>query len=141
MTWTSFHYRADVLRDVIAAADARRDGLLPMDVPGLADRVAYAFGDELGLLGALQLRWHTRLAGRIEHELMRLPSDPATAVAVAWRDTARDLPGVRAVIEHYRDHPTDDRMARATAAAAAKERALLTVLGGAPTSRVPDNAA
>jgi hypothetical protein len=141
MTWTSFHHRGEVLRDVIAAAEERRDGLLPMQVPGLADRVAQTFGDELTLLGALQLHWHTRLAGRIERELMRLPSDPETAVAVAWRETAGDLPGVRAVIEHYRDHPLDDRMARATAIAAAKERAMLAALAGTASTRVPDNAA
>ena len=65
MTWKSFHHRGEVLRDVIAAVDAREDGLLPMDVPGVAE----TFGDELTLIGALQLRWHTRLAGRIEREL------------------------------------------------------------------------
>ena len=44
------------------AADARRDGLLPMDVTGVRE----TFGDELTLLGALQLRWHTRLSGHLE---------------------------------------------------------------------------
>ena len=33
-----------------------------MDVEGVGE----AFADELDLLGALQLRWHTRLAGHIE---------------------------------------------------------------------------
>ena len=36
MTWTSFHRRGDVLRDVIAAADQRRDGVLPRDVAGVS---------------------------------------------------------------------------------------------------------
>ena len=35
-----------------------------MDVPGVAER----FRDELDLLGALHLKWHTRLAGHIESE-------------------------------------------------------------------------
>ena len=43
MTWTSFHRRGEILRAVIAAADPRRDGLLPMDVDGVAE----TFGDEL----------------------------------------------------------------------------------------------
>ena len=34
MTWKSFHRRGEILRTVIATADARRDGLLPMDVAG-----------------------------------------------------------------------------------------------------------
>ena len=37
MTWTSFHSRGEILRDVIAVANQRRDGLLPMDVDGVAD--------------------------------------------------------------------------------------------------------
>ncbi len=112
MTWKSHHDRGAVLRDVITTLDARRDGLLPMDLPGVAE----AFGDELTLLGALQLRWHTRLAGRI---------DAGAAAAEARRATARDLPGVRAVIDHYTEHPLDEPMAHATAIAARKERALL----------------
>ncbi len=127
MTWTSFHDREAVLRDVIAVADARRDGLLPMDVAG----VAAAFGDELTLLGALQLRWHTRLGGRIERGLMDEPADPATARVDAWRATARELPGIHAILDHYREHPLDEAMARATSVAAAKEREL--VLGGCGT--------
>jgi hypothetical protein len=106
---------------VILAADTRRDGLLPLDLPGVTE----AFGDELTLLGALRLRWHTRLAGRVERELSRVPADPEAAAALAWTETARELPGVRAILDHYRDHPVDEAMARATAIASAKERALL----------------
>src|SRR5687768_17251284 len=58
-TWTSHHRRGEVLRRVMEAADERRDGVLPTDVDGVAE----TFGDSLDLLGALQLRWHTRLAG------------------------------------------------------------------------------
>ena len=61
MTWSTFHRRGEVLRGVIDAADTRRDGLLPTDVPGVPE----TFDDELALLGALQLRWHTRLSGRL----------------------------------------------------------------------------
>jgi hypothetical protein len=129
MTWTTFHRRGEVLREIIAAIDSRSDGLLPMDLPGVSE----TFDDELTVLGALQLRWHTRLAGRIERELMVAPHDPEAAVDAAWRATTRELPGVRAVLDHYRDHPVDERMARATAVAARKERALV--------GRVPDAAA
>ncbi|MBF4764003.1 hypothetical protein ISU07_12780 [Nocardioides islandensis] len=121
MTWKSFHDRGAVLRDVLTTADARRDGLLPMDVPGARE----TFGDELTLLGALQLRWHTRLAGRIEHEIMRHPDEQEAAALDAWRQTAGELPGVRAIIDHYTEHPLDETMARATRVAAAKEQALL----------------
>jgi len=97
MTWDAFHHRGDVLRAVDAEADARRDGTLPMDLPGVAE----TFGDESALVTALQLRWHTRLAGRIEREVDRAPHDPEAAVAAARRQTARELPGVRAVLDRY----------------------------------------
>src|SRR6478735_11908545 len=96
MTWKSFHRRGEILRTVIATADRRRDGLLPMDVEGVAE----TFGDELSLLGALQLRWHTRLSGRIERELMNQPMDLEAAVIAAWRTAAADLPGIRAILDH-----------------------------------------
>jgi hypothetical protein len=120
------HDRGHLLRDVVATADARRDGRLPWDVPGLSE----AFEDELSLLGALQLRWHTRLAGRIERELLRRPAEPGTAVVTAWHATADELSGVRAILDRYHAHPSDEAMARALAKAAAKEHALLAAMAG-----------
>ena len=101
MTWTTYHRREDAMRDVIAAVDARADGRLPMDLPGVAE----TFGDDKALLGALQLGWHTALGGRIERELDRAPHDPEGAIAAARRQTARELPGVRAVLDRYGERP------------------------------------
>lgn len=126
MTWTSFRGRGETLREVTAAADARADGTLPWDVEG----VAGAFADRLDLLGALQLRWHTRLAGRIERELTNQPLDLERAVITAWRATARDLPGVRAIIDHHRAQPLDPEMAQAMTVATGKEHELLAVMAG-----------
>ena len=99
MTWNAHQTRGGILRHVSAVADARRDGELPLDVDG----VRQAFADELDLLGALQLRWHTRLAGQIDRSLMsqrswrapsrssssakacRTPSRRASATADTWR--------------------------------------------------------
>lgn len=136
MTWKSFHSRAEILRDVIAAADERRDGLLPLDVPGVAD----VFDDDLELLGALQLRWHTRLAGRIERELMRQPMDLESAVVAAWHATADELPGIRAIIDRECAEPRDAATAEAMATASAKERSLLALMAGR-VSAVDDTAA
>jgi hypothetical protein len=126
MTWTSFHHRGEILRSVIATADVRRDGTLPMDVDGVSE----SFGDELTLLGALSLRWHTRLAGRIEHELTNQPMDLEQAVIAAWQATADELPGIRAILDHHRSEPLDAAMADAMAKATAKERILLAVMAG-----------
>jgi hypothetical protein len=126
MTWKSFHRRGEILRTVITTADRRRDGLLPMDVDGVAE----TFGDELSLLGALQLRWHTHLAGRIERELMDEPMELERAVVAAWHGAAEELPGIRAIIDHYRHEPLDEAMARVMAKSAAKEHVLLAVMAG-----------
>jgi hypothetical protein len=126
MTWTAFRTRGEILRDVSTTADTRADGRLPWDVEGV-ERV---FADELDLLGALQLRWHTRLAGQIERELSSQPLDLEAVVVAAWRATARELPGIRAVIDRYREHPLDAQMAEALSVSADKERELLAVMAG-----------
>ncbi len=134
MSWSSFHHRGDVLRAVVAAADARRDGTLPMDVEGVPE----TFGDELTLLGALSLRWHTRLAGHIERELMARPADPLEAVLAAWRAAAAELPGVRSILDRHLAAPLDDAMAAALATAARKEHVLLAVMAGRAGAQDPD---
>ncbi len=126
MTWKTFHRRGEVLAAVLATADHRRDGRLPMDVDGVPE----TFGDELTLLGALQLKWHTRLAGQVERALAGQPLDLGDAVAGAWRATADDLPGVRLVLDHYREHPVDDAMAVAMARATRKEHTTLAMMAG-----------
>jgi hypothetical protein len=126
MTWKSHHRRGDVLREVIRTADERLDGRLPLDVDGVAD----TFGDELTLLGALQLRWHTRLAGHVERALSDQPLDLEGAVALAWLAAAEDMPGTRAVIDHHLAHPTSPEMARTLAVATAKEHEMLALMAG-----------
>jgi len=126
MTWTSFNNRGEILRSVIATAGVRRDGILPMDVSGVAE----TFGDELTLLGALQLKWHTRLAGHIERELVTQPMNLQEAVEVAWGHAADELPGVRKILDHYRAEPLDEAMATAMAKATGNEHVLLAVMAG-----------
>lgn len=118
--------RGAILRDAITTANERRDGALPLDLPGVAE----AFGDDLALLGAIQLRWHTRLAGRIERELMSEPMDLEVAVVAAWQATAEELPGVLAIIDRHRAEPTSAAMADAMARSATKERILLAMMAG-----------
>ena len=126
MTWKAFHNRGETLRAVIAESAARRDGILPMDVPGVAEH----FRDELDLLGALQIKWHTRLAGHIESELSVQPMDLRAAVVAGWARTAEELPGVRMIIDHYRSHPVDDAMAQAVVRMTSKEHHYLAAMAG-----------
>lgn len=37
MTWNHVHRRGETLRDVVETLDVRRDGVLPVDLPGVAE--------------------------------------------------------------------------------------------------------
>ena len=126
MNWEAFHHRGDVLHTVITEVDNRRDGILPMDLPGVDE----TFRDELDLLSALALRWHTRLAGRFERELFLEPMELEDAVIATWRGTVEELPGIRAVLDHYKAEPINEAMAIALEKSSAKERQLLAVWAG-----------
>jgi hypothetical protein len=137
MTWTTFHRRGEVLRTVYDVLDARRDGVLPMDLPGVAE----TFGSEQSLLGALLLRWHTRLSGHLERALMTASADTDRAVVDAWHATADDLPGIRAVLDRYRAEPADEQIATALATSATKEHLMLGAMAGRHGATPADTAA
>lgn len=125
-SWDAFHRRGDVLRAVADQADARRDGLLPTDVPGAAE----TFRDDLDLIAALQLRWHTRLAGRVEQALADQPLDLELAVVDAWRATADELAGVRLVLDRALAEPPSAEAATVLGRARDKDWTLLAVMAG-----------
>jgi hypothetical protein len=137
MTWTTFHHRGEVLRTVIDTVDTRRDGVLPMHLAGVPE----TFGDELTLLGALQLRWHTRLSGHLEQAMIAQPADPDAAVVAAWHATADELPGLRAVLDRYAARSGDEHVTRALATSAAKEHLMLAAMAGRHGATPADTAA
>lgn len=126
MTWQTFHRRGDVLNAAIRAAEDRRDGELPLDVDGVAE----TFRDELDLLGALSLKWHTRLSGKVHRALEGEPLDLEEAVCRGWSAAATELGGVRLILDNYRDHPVDYAMAAAMMRSTNKEFQLLAVMSG-----------
>jgi len=126
MTWDTHHHRDEVLRAVIAEADARGDGTLPTELPGVAEN----FGDELALIGALQMRWHTRLAGSIDRELLDHPVDLESAVISVWRRTADELFGIRAILDAFHDAPTSEAMRSAFTKAEHQDWTLLAAMAG-----------
>jgi hypothetical protein len=97
-----------------------------MELPGVAE----TFGDEFSLIAALQLRWHTRLAGRIERALMEQPTDLESAVLSAWRGAASELVGVRRIIDAYTAHPTSQEMAEALRTSHRKDWTLMAAMAG-----------
>lgn len=132
MTRTSLHHRSSSLRAVIAAADERRDGLLPTDVPGVRE----TFADDLALLTALQLHWHTRLGGHIERQQLRRASD-LRHVELGWAAAADAMPGVRAILDRCREHPGDVATVTAMSRATTEEHVDLAVLAGRATRKDP----
>jgi len=126
MTWNTFHHRGAILQTVVETADARRDGVLPMQLPGVTE----TFRDELDLLAALQLKWHARLSGNIERALMGEPMDLEGAIASAWRRTNEQLPGVRRILDRYSETPSDAAMGAALARANEKEWIRLAAAAG-----------
>lgn len=126
MTWDDFHRRGAVLRDVLAHAEAHRDGALPMELPGVAE----TFGDELTLLGTLQLRWHTHLSGAIERELMDRPADLESAVMAGWRASAAQLAGVLAILDAHAASPSSEEMARILDRSRRKDWTLMAAMAG-----------
>jgi hypothetical protein len=126
MTWTTFHHRGAILQTVVETADKRRDGVLPMNLPGVAE----TFRGELDVLAALQLKWHTRLSGNIERALMSQPLDLEDAIATAWGLTSEQLPGVRKILDRYAETPSDPEMAAALTRANEKEWIRLAAAAG-----------
>ena len=126
MTWNSFHHRGAILQTVVEHADARRDGVLPVQLPGVPE----SFRDELDLLAALQLKWHARLSGNIERALMTQPLDLESAIASAWRLTSEQMPGVRMILDRYTEAPSDSDMAAALGRASEKEWIRLAAAAG-----------
>lgn len=126
MTWKSYHQRGEVLATAIATANARLDGSIPMDVAGVGD----TFRDELDLVGALQLRWHTRLSGRIDRALAAEPMDLDQIVIDAWAETARELPGVRLVLDRALAEGINPEADVLLSNAIAKERMMLASMAG-----------
>lgn len=126
MTWSTYHRRGEVLRQVIDTANERRDGRLPMDVTGVAE----TFAQEAPLLGALTLKWHTRLNGHLERALSTQPLSLDEAVIKAWHATAAELPGVLAILDTCRAEPASEQIAHIMRVSTEKEHVMLAVMAG-----------
>jgi hypothetical protein len=133
MTWTAFHHRGEVLQMIVEVADTRRDGVLPMQLPGVAE----TFRDELDVIAALWLKWNARLSGNLERALTGEPLDLEDAVASAWQQTRDQLPGIRLILDRYVESPTGNEMAAALDRAKDKEWCRLATAAGLANDEGP----
>lgn len=117
--------RGTVLRDVAQVLDRRLDGVLPRDVPGVAE----CFADDADLVGALALSWHAHLGARLDAALETSQraggAGRPRAVAHAWADAAEQLRGVRRLLDRQAVEPASAAVADVLARSAAQEHALL----------------
>jgi hypothetical protein len=118
--------RGDVLGELIATANRRQDGALPLDVPG----VEAVFDDIDDLVGALLLRWHTRLAGELERALASQPLDLEEAVIRGWRSTRDRLVGVRVIMDALTEQRISPQMSAKLRVTAHKDWALMAIMAG-----------
>lgn len=96
--WEAYHRKAAVVRDVLARLDAAGGDELPWDAA-----TAEVFADRGELLRELQQVWSRRLAARVDLALET--GDPEDGVAAAWRNLARELPGLRQLLDSHQGHP------------------------------------
>jgi hypothetical protein len=121
IAWDTYHRRATALRGVIAELDRSGSSTLPWD-----DELAAVFDDPDDLLVALHDVWTRRLAGRVDLALEIDEHASAESVALAWREVADELAGVRRLLDRQADNPALRHSQR-------QEYRMLAVAAGAAT--------
>ena len=123
--WDTYHRRASALRRVIADLDRSGSSTLPWN-----DELAADFDDPDDLLVALHDVWTRRLAGRVDLALEIDEQESGESVALAWREVADELAGVRRVLDRQADNPVLRHSRR-------QEHRLLGVAAGVATISDP----
>jgi hypothetical protein len=91
MSWAETHERNDVLAAILHRARRDPGGPLPLRGVGDVDRL---FGGEDGVLLALQHRWSTHLAAKLDQA-----AEDGLGAEVAWNRLAVERPTLRAVLD------------------------------------------
>jgi hypothetical protein len=92
MTWTETRCRQDVIREVRAMAELRRDGVLPW-----SDDYADAFDGPEELLAELEYRWRLHVETQIDTNLGEAAMDERWSALQAWHQPVLDI------LEGHRD--------------------------------------
>lgn len=108
VTWGSYHRRQELLRAVVHRAEAGHLDRPWLGVPGLSAE----FENDVEVLQELQHWWVCTLVAKL-HGL-----ELTGCAGQAYDDAAAAHPGLRLVLDRYRDHP-------ALAAGLRRERELL----------------
>ena len=133
MTWNAFHRRGEILRTVVDTADARRDGVLPMQLPGVAETFARRARPARRPAAEVARPAVGQHRARADGE----PMDLEDAVASAWLPDRDQLPGIRLVLDRYVESPNDPEMAAALDRAKEKEWCRLATAAGLANDEGP----
>lgn len=126
--WENYHRRAEALRHVVKDLDRSGSSTPPWD-----EDLAARFDGPDDLLVALHDLWSRRLAARVDLALEIDEHGPEESVALAWREVADELSGVRRVLDQHDDNPALSRSERQEHRMLAVSAGLATI--GDPASR------
>ena len=129
MTWNAYNRRKEVLREILAIADQRRDFSIT-DLLDTVDGGREAYANETELLFDVQMTWFQRLSGQLDRLLIDGVDTPEIMAITAWVNAAGEMPGARALLDAELSNP-------ALGKAFAKELTLLAASAGVPANH-PD---
>lgn len=124
MTWNAYNRRKEVLREMLAIADQRRDITLT-ELLDTVDGGREAYANETELLFDLQMNWFQRLSGQLDRLLVEGGDTREIMAVSAWVNAASEMPGARTLLDAELDNP-------ALGKAFAKELTLLAASAGVP---------
>ena len=124
MTWNAYNRRKEVLREILAIADQRRDVTLT-ELLDTVDGGREAYANETELLFDIQMNWFQRLSGQLDRLLIEGVDTPEIMAITAWVNAAGEMPGARALLDAELSNP-------ALGKAFAKELTLLAASAGVP---------
>lgn len=124
MTWNAYNRRKEVLREILAIADKRRE-LSITDLLDTVDGAREAYPTETELLFDIQMNWFQRLSGQLDRQLSEGVDTPEIMAVSAWVNAASEMPGARTLLDAEINNP-------ALGKAFAKELTLLAASAGVP---------
>ena len=124
MTWNAYNRRKEVLREILAIADQRRDVSIT-DLLDTVDGGREAYANETELLFDIQMTWFQRLSGQLDRQLIDGVDTPEIMAISAWVNAASEMPGARTLLDAEVNNP-------ALGKAFAKELTLLAASAGVP---------
>lgn len=125
MTWNAYNRRKEVLREILAIADQRRNDITLTELLDTVDGSREAYANETELLFDIQMNWFQRLSGQLDRLLSEGVDTPEIMAVSAWVNAASEMPGARTLLDAELDNP-------ALGKAFAKELTLLAASAGVP---------